>query len=194
MIALKYEFKPGSVDTVQQLRQEGVSQFHLLSGDSHKVVMQTTGAFGMDTVQGDMLPENKARFVAQLVSEGKNVAMVGDGINDAPALARAAIGIAMGAGGAEAAIEAADIALVDNRLERIVFVRQLSRQTLRIINQNHWFAVITDLLGAILAIAGGFPLTAGQIKETYSVLTGLLRPKKGHRHRSPYVVMPKIHA
>jgi cation-transporting P-type ATPase C len=161
MIALKYEFKPGSVGILQRLRQEGVSQVHLVSGDAHKAVMRTTSYLGMNSMQGDMLPEDKARFVGQLVSEGKNVAMVGDGINDAPALAQATISIAMGAGGAEAAIEAAveaaDIALVDNRLERIVFTRQLFRRTLRIIQQNHWFAVTTDLPGAILAITGMLP-------------------------------------
>jgi cation-transporting P-type ATPase C len=157
MIGLKYDFKPRSIDVLQRLRQDGVSQIHLVSGDAHKVVMRTTDSLGMNSVQGDMLPEDKARFIGKLVSEGNNVAMVGDGINDAPALAQANIGIAMGAGGAQAAIEAADIALVDNRLERIVFARQLSHRTLRIIQQNHWFAVTTDLLGAILAIAGILP-------------------------------------
>jgi cation-transporting P-type ATPase C len=189
LIALTYEIKPDSVVTLQQLRQEGVSQFHLVSGDSHKVVMRTTATLGMDTVQGDMLPEDKARFIGQLVSEGKNVAMVGDGINDAPALARAAIGIAMGAGGAEAAIEAADIALVDNRLERIVFVRQLSRRTLRIIQQNHWFAIITDLLGAILGITGWLPPVlsgAAHILHTLAIMTNsgrilTIKPKANNK-------------
>jgi len=78
MIALKYECKPGSVGMLQRLRQEGVSHFHLVSGDAQKVVMRTTGSLGMNSVQGDMLPEDKARFVGQLVSEGKNVAMVGE--------------------------------------------------------------------------------------------------------------------
>jgi cation-transporting P-type ATPase C len=104
-----------------------------------------------------MLPEDKALHVARLTRSEKTVAMVGDGINDAPALAEAEVGIAMGAGGAEAAVEAADIALVDDRLERIVFVRRLGHQTLRIIAQNHWFAVLTDLAGAVVAVAGLLP-------------------------------------
>jgi cation-transporting P-type ATPase C len=178
MIGLKYDFKPGSARVLQLLRQAGLSQFHLVSGDTHEVVMRTTGDLGMTSVNGNMLPEDKARFVAQLVSEGQQVAMVGDGINDAPALAQANIGIAMGAGGAEAAIEAADIALVDNRLERIVFIRQLSQRTLRVIQQNHWFAVTTDLLGAVLAIAGLLPPIlsgATHIVHTLTILTNSSR-------------------
>jgi cation-transporting P-type ATPase C len=178
MIGLRYEFKPNSVDVLQRLRHDRVSQIHLVSGDTYEVVMRTTDNLPMNSVQGDMLPEDKARFVAQLVSEGRHVAMVGDGINDAPALARANIGIAMGAGGAEAAIEAADIALVDNRLERIVFIRQLSHRTLQIIQQNHWFAVTTDLLGAIIAIAGLLPPIlsgAAHIVHTLTILTNSSR-------------------
>jgi cation-transporting P-type ATPase C len=157
LIGLTYDFRPGSLDALQRLRREDEPQIHLVSGDSHEVVVRTARNLGMTSVRGDMLPEDKADFVARLESDGRKVAMVGDGINDAPALARATIGVAMGAGGAQAAIEAADIALVDNRLERIVFTRRLSHRTLQIIKQNHWFAVSTDLLGAILAIAGILP-------------------------------------
>jgi cation-transporting P-type ATPase C len=157
MIALEYAFKPGFGRILQRLRQDGVAEFHLVSGDSREVVRQTAGSLGLTSVQGDMLPGDKARFVARLAGGGSHVAMVGDGINDAPALAQAAIGIAMGAGGAEAAVEAADIALVDDRLERIVYLRGLSHRTLRVIQQNHWFAVTTDLLGATLAIGGILP-------------------------------------
>jgi cation-transporting P-type ATPase C len=162
LVGLKYDVKPRSRQLVAQLREAGFSELHLVSGDSGDAVTRTARDLGLSRYHGDMLPEDKSRYVAQLVSDGKNVVMVGDGINDAPALAQADIGIAMGAGGAEAAIEAADIALIDNRLDRILFVRRLSRKTLRLIAQNHWFAVITDLAGAALA-AGGFlpPMLSG---------------------------------
>lgn len=162
VIGLKYGIKPNAALLVAQLRHNGIKELHLLSGDNQSVVDQTARDLNLTQARGDMLPEDKAAYVASLVAGGQKVAMVGDGINDAPAMAQAHIGIAMAAGGAEAAIEAADIALIDSELDRILFTRHLSRQTLRIIAQNHWFAVTTDLISAILAMAGIFsPLLSG---------------------------------
>jgi cation-transporting P-type ATPase C len=136
-----------------------------------------------------MLPEDKARYIAQLSSENYNVAMVGDGINDAPAMAQASIGLAMGAGGAQAAIEAADIALVDSRIDRIIYIRDLSRRTLSIIEQNHWFAVTTDLLGAFLAIVGVFPPVLSGVAHIFHTLvifanSSRILPYREEKHRA----------
>jgi cation-transporting P-type ATPase C len=162
VIGLKYDIKPKAALLVAQLRRSGIDELHLLSGDNQSVVAQTAKDLNLTQARGDMLPEDKAAYVAALVAGDRKVAMVGDGINDAPALARAHVGIAMGAGGAEAAIEAADIALMDSELDRLLFTRRLSRQTLRIIAQNHWFAITTDLISAMLAMAGIFsPLLSG---------------------------------
>ncbi len=162
VIGLKYDIKPNAALLVAQLRRNGIKELHLLSGDNQSVVAQTARDLNLTQARGDMLPEEKAAYVARLVARDWKVAMVGDGINDAPAMAQAHIGIAMAAGGAEAAIEAADIALMDSELDRILFTRHLSRQTLRTIAQNHWFAVATDLISAMLAMTGIFsPLLSG---------------------------------
>lgn len=156
-IVLATPLKSTVTEVLDALRKEGVSELHLISGDRDREVQHVVKTLSLTNAKGDMLPEEKLKYLDSLIRNGKSVAMVGDGINDAPALARSHVGIALGAGGAEAAIEAADIALVDNRLEGIVYVRCLSRQMLRIIEQNHWFAVATDLLSAFLAMAGLLP-------------------------------------
>ena len=162
VIGFKYDIKPNVALFMAQLRREGITSLHLISGDAQSVVAQTAKDLNLIHLRGDMMPEDKAAYVAGLVARGQKVAVVGDGINDAPALAQANIGIAIGAGGAQAAIEAADIALMDRELDRILFIRHLSRQTLRITAQNHWFAVATDLISAILAMTGIFsPLLSG---------------------------------
>ncbi|MGB7910987.1 MAG: HAD-IC family P-type ATPase, partial [Desulfobaccales bacterium] len=132
------------------LRREGVREIHLVSGDTEPVVRALAQRFNFEGSAGGLRPGDKSHYVEELVAAGRRVAVVGDGVNDALALSRAQVGVAMGAGGAEAAIAAADIALADSDLSRLLFVRRLSRQTLRVIEQNYWLAVSTDLLGALL--------------------------------------------
>jgi cation-transporting P-type ATPase C len=154
LIGVAYDVKPGLDDLLRQLKDDGVRQIHLVSGDDSKVVRTVAHNHGFEGYQGNMLPENKAEYVEKLTASGLNVAMVGDGINDALALSKARIGVAVGAGGSEAAIQAADIALVDGNLYRLIYVRSLSEHTLNVIAQNHWFAIITDVSGAVLGLLG----------------------------------------
>jgi cation-transporting P-type ATPase C len=104
--------------------------------------------------------------------------MVGDGINDALALSGADIGVAMGAGGAETALEAADIALADSDLRRLVLLRQISCQTLRVIEQNHWLAVSTNLVGIVFGIAGNLAPIAGGILHIVHTLGIMLNSSR----------------
>jgi cation-transporting P-type ATPase C len=171
IIGLKYALNKDAANVMAQLRQFGKNELHLLSGDTQKVVAQSAKQLVISRARGNMLPEDKAAYVACLTEKHQVVAMVGDGVNDAPALAKAHIGIAMAAGGAETAIEAADIALMDSQLDRILFTHCLSQQTLQIISQNHWFAIATDLISAALSMVGLFsPLSSG-IAHIFHTLT-----------------------
>jgi cation-transporting P-type ATPase C len=155
------------------LRTDGVSRLCLLSGDSETVVEALARSAAIEESRGGLLPVDKAEYVERFESRGIRVAMVGDGVNDALALARATVGIAMGAGGSEVAVEAADLALVDDSLERIVQARRLSRRTLRVVEQNFWIANASNLSGALLGLGGLVtPAFAGlfHVAETLGVV------------------------
>jgi cation-transporting P-type ATPase C len=155
--------RAGMQDVLARLRADGVDPIVLVTGDTGQVTRPLGERLGFDRVIPSLLPEEKAREIERLRSEGRIVVMVGDGINDALALSMADIGVAMGAGGAETALEAADIALADSDLRGLVLLRQISRQTLRVIEQNHWLAVSTNVVGIVFGIAGHLAPIAGGI-------------------------------
>lgn len=163
MLAIANPVRPEALATLQALRADGVQELSLITRDTQRVAESFMTHFPFDACRAELLPEDKAARVGELQQRGL-VVMVGDGVNDALALARADVGIAMGAAGAEAAIEAADIALADSNLAGLMLVRNLSHQTMRIIEQNHFLAVSTDLAGTSLAMAGLLPpILAGLI-------------------------------
>ncbi len=122
---------------VTQLRALGMQQMVMLSGDNQRVADAVAQAVGIDRALGALMPEDKVKAIQDLRATG-DVAMIGDGVNDAPALAAASVGIAMGAAGSDVALETADVALMGDQLDRLPFVVGLSRQTRRIIRQNLW--------------------------------------------------------
>ena len=154
LIRVAHPLRPNVGQVMQRLRSDGIKEFHLLSGDSERAVSPLAANLGFETYRAAISPVEKADFVQALSASDRQVAVVGDGVNDALALAKAHVGIAMGAGGAEAALVAADITLVDNDLQKLLFIRQLSRRTRKVIEQNYWIAVSTDLLGSLLALLG----------------------------------------
>ncbi len=165
MLGVANPVRPEAVRVLNCLRGDGVKSMYLVTGDTEEVARSLMDVFPFDDCRAGLLPEEKADWVDKLKREKNNtVVMVGDGVNDALALAHADIGIAMGAAGAEVAMEAADIALADSNLEGLMKVRNLSHQTMRVIDQNHYLAVSTDLIGAALAMAGILsPVMAGMI-------------------------------
>ncbi len=125
---------------VERLREIGIRRMIMISGDNQRVVDAVAAQLGIDEARGDLLPDDKVEAVRQLREE-EDVAMVGDGVNDAPAMANASVGIAMGAAGADVALETADIALMADELSHLPFAVGLSQQARRIIRQNVWIAL-----------------------------------------------------
>lgn len=125
---------------IQSLKRLGIERMVMLSGDHQQVASAVAKAVGITEVQGDLMPEDKVRVIQQLSSQAA-VAMVGDGVNDAPAMARATVGIAMGAAGSDVALETADIALMADDLRHLPFAVGLSRRTRAIIRQNLWISL-----------------------------------------------------
>jgi len=130
----------------------------MLTGDSKKTAEVVAAKLNIDSVKAEVLPDEKAAIVEQLQAEGKIVAMAGDGINDAPALARAQVGIAMGTG-TDVAMESAGVTLVKGDLNGIVRARRLSRATMRNIRQNLFFAFIYNSAGVPVAAGILYPFT-----------------------------------
>lgn len=121
--------------TLQALRDLGITRMIMISGDDQKVADAIGDDVGLDEAWGNLMPEDKVTAIQKLAGEDK-VAMVGDGVNDAPAMANATVGIAMGAAGSDVALETADVALMSDDLARLPFAVDLSRQTRSIIRQN----------------------------------------------------------
>ena len=139
---------------VAQLNRLGISEVVMLTGDNERVAEAVASVTGMDRYEAELLPEDKVKAIEKLREKWDCVAMVGDGVNDAPAMAAADVGIAMGAIGADAAIECADIALMSDELDRLPWLIRHSRRTLGVIKQNIVFALGIKLAFIILALAG----------------------------------------
>jgi Cd2+/Zn2+-exporting ATPase len=132
--------REGAAKVIERLRQIGIRRMVMISGDNQRVAEAVGRELGIDEACGDLLPDDKVETIRALSQEEK-VAMVGDGVNDAPAMANATVGIAMGAAGSDVALETADVALMADKLEHLPFAVGLSRQTSRIIRQNLWMAL-----------------------------------------------------
>lgn len=149
--------KPEAKRAVADLKAAGVKQVIMLTGDSKKVADAVAAEIGVDVVKSELLPGDKVDEVEKIInnkSKGEKLAFVGDGINDAPVLSRADIGIAMGALGSDAAIEAADIVLMDDDPAKIATAMRISRRTLRIVHQNIVFALAVKIICLILGAFG----------------------------------------
>ncbi len=153
-ITLADTLRPTAAETLRQLRATGVKHLVMLTGDNQGTAQAIAAEAGIDEVHAELLPEDKVNAVESLVDKYGQVAMVGDGVNDAPALGRASLGIAMGAAGSDAAIETADIALMSDDLSKLPWLIHHSRRTLAIIRQNITFSLAVKALFVVLTFAG----------------------------------------
>jgi cation-transporting P-type ATPase C len=162
IVTLADSVRPGAAGAIEWLRADGVKHFCLLSGDTEPIVRSIQEEVGFDDYRAGVLPEEKAQHIANLVVQGRRVLMVGDGVNDTLALSEATVGVAMGAGGSEAAIESADITLAASDLEDLVILRLLARKAMITVEQNYRLATTTNIAGILLAAAGWLsPILAG---------------------------------
>ena len=161
---------------IAALRDLGLKRMMMISGDNQNVADTIAKAVGLDTAFGDLMPEDKVTKIAALKADG-GVAMVGDGVNDAPAMANATVGIAMGAAGSDVALETADIALMADDLQTLPFAVGLSRQTSRVIRLNLWFSlgVVAFLIPATLLGLGIGPAVLIHEGSTLVVVANALR-------------------
>jgi len=156
-LVISDEIKENSKNALQKLKKVGVKKTVMLTGDHEKVANQVANILGIDEVHANLLPENKVQEIEKLInSANKNekVAFVGDGVNDSPVLARADVGIAMGGLGSDAAIEAADVVIMDDNLERLSKGIKIARKTVKIVTQNIIFSLAVKIAIMILSALG----------------------------------------
>ena len=177
VVAVADTAKPTSAEAVAGFKAQGI-RVVMLTGDNQRTAEAVGGELGVDTVIAEVLPQDKERHVAALQAEGKKVAMVGDGINDAPALARADVGLAIGAG-TDVAIESADIVLMKSDLLDAVTAVRLSKATIRNIKENLFWAFIYNIIGIPLAAGVFYPIfhAAAMSLSSVCVVSNALRLK-----------------
>lgn len=173
VIALQDRIRPEAIEMVKQLKRQGI-QVAMLTGDQKQTASSIATEAGIDLVFSELLPEDKLNIVKKLKEQYGQVAMVGDGVNDAPALASASVGIAMGAAGSDAALETADVVLMNDDLMNIGHAIVLSRRTQSIVKQNIIFAavVITGLIATNFIL--GIPLPLGVVGHEGSTILVIL--------------------
>lgn len=170
VVAVADTVRADAAQMVRELRAVGVRRIVMLTGDSAPVAHAIAARTGITEVRASLLPEDKLEMVRELQRGGHTVAMVGDGVNDAPALAAADIGVAMGAAGSAVAVETADVALMGDNLLRLPQAIGAARRTVRVMRQNIIIAVATVVLLLAGVFAGGVTMALGMLVHEASVL------------------------
>lgn len=154
VIALADRVRPSAKDAMLRLRSGGKCDLVMLTGDNEAVARRIAGQLGIDDFRANLMPEEKVSAIEAMSRGGRKVAMVGDGVNDAPALAAADLGIAMGAAGSDSALEVADVALLGDDLSKVPYLLNLGRRTMRVVRSNIVAAIAVKLTFAVLVFPG----------------------------------------
>ncbi|MEH7361995.1 MULTISPECIES: heavy metal translocating P-type ATPase [Priestia] len=163
-----------TISALESLKQNGMQQIVMLTGDNEGTAKMIAAQSRVDRYFADLLPEDKVKAIQQLQHEGYQTAMVGDGINDAPALATADLGIAMGGAGTDTAMETADIVLMADNLEKLPHTMKLSRKALAVIKQNIWFSIIVKVIALAFIFPGWLTLWIAVLSDTGAALLVIL--------------------
>ena len=158
MIAIRDNLRENAKHAIRQLREAGVEKVVMLTGDNERTARAIAAEAGIDEFHADLKPEDKAVKVRELAERVGHVAMVGDGVNDAPALAEATVGVAMGAAGTDVALETADVALMADDLEKLVYALRLAQRNQKIVRQNLALSAVVIGVLVVGAVAGSFTL------------------------------------
>lgn len=159
LISLRDEVRPEAVEVLKELRDNGIRRIVMLTGDHPDIAQVVAEELGIDEWRAEVMPEDKLEVVRGLQDDGYVVGMVGDGINDAPALAAADIGIAMGLAGTDVAVETADVALANDDLHRLLDVRDLGARAVDVIRENYGMSIAVNAAGLIIGAGGRCPRT-----------------------------------
>lgn len=170
ILAVGDTVRPNAAAAIKALHAAGVEKVVMLSGDNQRTVDAIAKQVGIDEAKGDLLPDQKIERVRELLAQHKHVGMIGDGVNDAPAMAAASIGIAMGGAGTDTAIETADIALMQDDLSKVAETVALGRRTVRIIQANIAFALGVKAVFLVLALSGHTSLWLAILADTGATL------------------------
>ena len=178
VIALRDRLRDSALETVRELKRRGIRVI-MLTGDNRRAAKAVAATLGVDEYHAELLPQDKVRIVEELLRRYEHVVMVGDGVNDAPALAKAHVGIAMGAIGSDVAIESADIALMEDDLSKITYLLHLSEKTMSVVRQNVAASILIKGSFAVLAFPGYITLwlavAVGDMGLSLAVILNALR-------------------
>ncbi|MBW7834809.1 MAG: cation-translocating P-type ATPase [Simplicispira suum] len=192
LISIADQIKPEAKRAIAQLRAQGVEKIFMLTGDNRHTAQLVGDELGLDAVHAELLPEDKVSWVKQLKAQGYRVAMVGDGINDAPALATADVGLAMGTGGADITMETADVVLMSDNLDHFAHAHALAKATVGNMLQNTFFAVGTVIILLVGVVLGKVFLASGMLIHEISVLLVILNAVRLIRYKGKHGIRAKL--